>query len=84
MTTCTPCLSLDLYINTYGLFASNTDLRSVSPEVRASVPADDEDIPVNTFRAWFLGIVGTVILTALNQFFQLHSPPRECFGSNYQ
>ncbi|PKX92239.1 small oligopeptide transporter, OPT family [Aspergillus novofumigatus IBT 16806] len=47
----------------------------VSPEVRASVAADDEDIPVNTFRAWFLGIVGTVILTALNQFFQLHSPP---------
>jgi OPT family small oligopeptide transporter len=47
----------------------------VSPEVRASVPADDEDIPVNTFRAWFLGIVGTVVLTALNQFFQLHSPP---------
>jgi hypothetical protein len=77
MTTCTPCLS-----NTYELSESITDLRSVSPEVRASVPADDEDIPVNTFRAWFLGIVGTVVLTALNQFFQLHSPPRECPGAN--
>ncbi|KEY78186.1 small oligopeptide transporter OPT [Aspergillus fumigatus] len=66
-----------LVFTPYKLFQSiNIDLRSVSPEVRASVPADDEDIPVNTFRAWFLGIVGTVVLTALNQFFQLHSPPR--------
>ncbi|KAH3019699.1 hypothetical protein KXW60_006067 [Aspergillus fumigatus] len=74
-----------LVFTPYKLFQSiNIDLRSVSPEVRASVPADDEDIPVNTFRAWFLGIVGTVVLTALNQFFQLHSPPRECLGQGYQ
>ncbi|KAI9731327.1 MAG: hypothetical protein M1834_005230 [Cirrosporium novae-zelandiae] len=51
------------------------------PEVRASVPPIDEDIPVNTFRAWFLGIISTVILTALNQFFQLHTPP--IFLSSY-
>ncbi|OJJ51693.1 hypothetical protein ASPZODRAFT_138766 [Penicilliopsis zonata CBS 506.65] len=52
------------------------------PEVRASVPTGDEvDLPVNTFRAWVLGIVGTMILTALNQFFQLHSPP--IFLSSY-
>lgn len=74
-----------LVFTPYKLFQSiNIDLRSVSSEVRASVPADDEDIPVNTFRAWFLGIVGTVVLTALNQFFQLHSPPRECLGQGYQ
>lgn len=45
------------------------------PEVQASIPPIDEDVPVNTFRAWALGIVGTMVLTALNQFFQLHSPP---------
>ncbi|KAJ9254886.1 hypothetical protein DTO207G8_3416 [Paecilomyces variotii] len=45
------------------------------PEVQASIPPVDEDVPVNTFRAWVLGITGTMVLTALNQFFQLHSPP---------
>lgn len=46
------------------------------PEVQASIPpADNDDLPINTFRAWFLGIVGTMVLTALNQFFQLHTPP---------
>ncbi|KAH7166496.1 OPT oligopeptide transporter protein-domain-containing protein [Dactylonectria macrodidyma] len=45
-------------------------------EVRAIVPpVDDPELPVNTFRAWFLGIVSTIIFSGLLQFFQLHSPP---------
>lgn len=49
----------------------------VYPDVQASVADTDEDVPVNTFRAWFLGVVSTIVLTGLNQFFQLHSPPRK-------
>ncbi|EON96067.1 putative small oligopeptide opt family protein [Phaeoacremonium minimum UCRPA7] len=46
------------------------------PEVRAIVPPiDDPELPVNTFRAWFLGCVSTLIFSGLLQFFQLHSPP---------
>ncbi|KAH6957728.1 OPT oligopeptide transporter protein-domain-containing protein [Ilyonectria sp. MPI-CAGE-AT-0026] len=45
-------------------------------EVRAIVPpVDDPDLPVNTFRAWFLGIVSTIVFSGVLQFFQLHSPP---------
>uniref|UniRef100_A0A8H7N1Z8 Uncharacterized protein n=1 Tax=Bionectria ochroleuca TaxID=29856 RepID=A0A8H7N1Z8_BIOOC len=45
-------------------------------EVRAIVPpVDDVDLPVNTFRAWFLGIVSTILFSGILQFFQLHSPP---------
>jgi len=59
------------------LSACFTDSYSHSPypDVQASVSDTDEDLPVNTFRAWFLGVVGTIVLTALNQFFQLHNPP---------
>lgn len=49
----------------------------VSSDVKASVPETDEDVPVNTFRAWLLAIIATMVLTALNQFFQLHNPPSE-------
>ncbi|CAM1504916.1 Fc.00g025070.m01.CDS01 [Cosmosporella sp. VM-42] len=46
------------------------------PEVRVVVPpVDDLELPVSTFRAWFLGIISTVIVSAILQFFQLHSPP---------
>ncbi|KAK7427607.1 hypothetical protein QQZ08_005882 [Neonectria magnoliae] len=45
-------------------------------EVRAIVPpVDDPELPVNTFRAWFLGIVSTIVFSGMLQFFQLHSPP---------
>ena len=57
--------------------ASVADDHSPYPDVQASVSDTDEDLPVNTFRAWFLGIIGTMVLTALNQFFQLHNPPRK-------
>lgn len=45
-------------------------------QVQAVVPPfDDPELPVNTFRGWFLGIVSTLIFSGILQFFQLHSPP---------
>ncbi|KAI0662504.1 OPT oligopeptide transporter [Cubamyces menziesii] len=38
-------------------------------EVRAAVPnTDDPSLPVNTFRVWFLGIILSSFLSALNHF----------------
>lgn len=46
------------------------------PAVRAVVPEyDDPAIPVNTFRAWFLGIVRNPRLAGVFFFFFLLSPP---------
>ncbi|KAH8883217.1 OPT family small oligopeptide transporter [Thozetella sp. PMI_491] len=43
--------------------------------VRAVVPeTDDPDMPVNTFRAWFLGIIFVFVGSAVNQFFALRYP----------
>ncbi|QPG76695.1 hypothetical protein FOA43_004089 [Brettanomyces nanus] len=45
------------------------------PEVRAVVdPYDDELLPVNTFRAWFLGIIFTIVGSGINQFFSMRYP----------
>ncbi|BFZ59814.1 hypothetical protein YB2330_000835 [Saitoella coloradoensis] len=45
------------------------------PEVRAVVPpTDDPTLPVNTFRAWFLGIIAVVIGAGVNQFFSMRYP----------
>ncbi len=45
------------------------------PEVRAVVPeTDDPAMPVNTFRAWFLGIIFVFIGAGVNQFFSLRYP----------
>ncbi|RAH49978.1 OPT oligopeptide transporter family [Aspergillus brunneoviolaceus CBS 621.78] len=44
-------------------------------EVRAVVdPTDDPEVSANTFRAWFLGLLSTIIFTAVNQFFTLRYP----------
>jgi hypothetical protein len=44
------------------------DFHSPYTEVRASVlNTDDPALPVDTFRAWFLGIVFTVLFSSLNQ-----------------
>ncbi|OAA55787.1 small oligopeptide transporter [Niveomyces insectorum RCEF 264] len=43
--------------------------------VRAVVPeTDDPDMPVNTFRAWFLGIIFVMLGSGVNQFFSLRYP----------
>ncbi|KAI0596361.1 small oligopeptide transporter [Biscogniauxia sp. FL1348] len=45
------------------------------PAVRAVVPeTDDPGIPVNTFRAWFLGIIFVFVGAGVNQFFSLRYP----------
>ncbi|OTA85845.1 hypothetical protein M434DRAFT_82435 [Hypoxylon sp. CO27-5] len=45
------------------------------PAVRAVVPeTDDPAMPVNTFRAWFLGIVFVFLGAGVNQFFSLRYP----------
>lgn len=45
------------------------------PEVRAVVdPHDNSNLPVNTFRAWFLGIVFTIVGSGVNQFFSMRYP----------
>lgn len=45
------------------------------PEVRAVVEVgDDVDLPVNTFRAWLLGIIFTIVGSGVNQFFSMRYP----------
>ncbi|KAI5925218.1 small oligopeptide transporter [Camillea tinctor] len=45
------------------------------PAVRAVVPeTDDPGIPVNTFRAWLLGILFVFVGAGVNQFFSLRYP----------
>lgn len=54
-----------------------TYLRSDSPypEVRAAVSnVDDPSMPVNTFRAWFLGLLFTIIVSAINHFIEFRGP----------
>ncbi|KAG9320156.1 hypothetical protein KVV02_004293, partial [Mortierella alpina] len=41
-------------------------------EVRVTVPnTDDPQLPCNTFRMWFLGLLFTLIISFVNQFFHL-------------
>ncbi|KAI0014757.1 OPT family small oligopeptide transporter [Xylariomycetidae sp. FL0641] len=45
------------------------------PAVRAVVPeTDDTGMPVNTFRAWLLGVVFVFLGSGVNQFFSLRYP----------
>ncbi|KAK3176727.1 hypothetical protein OEA41_008052 [Lepraria neglecta] len=44
------------------------------PEVRAAVRNYDEDMPINTVRAWVLGILLTTIASGLNALFALRQP----------
>ncbi|KAI9932417.1 hypothetical protein MW887_008658 [Aspergillus wentii] len=45
------------------------------PEVRAVVdPTDNPEESANTFRAWFLGLISTIIFTGVNQLFTLRYP----------
>ncbi|KAF5620239.1 OPT family small oligopeptide transporter [Fusarium sp. NRRL 52700] len=48
---------------------------SPQPEVRANVPnVDDPSMPVNTLRAWTLGLLFTILGTGINQFFSMRYP----------
>ncbi|KAF2814918.1 small oligopeptide transporter [Mytilinidion resinicola] len=44
------------------------------PEVRAVVPNYDKELPANTIRAWFLGILLSVLGAAVNTVFGLRQP----------
>ncbi|KAJ5752388.1 OPT oligopeptide transporter [Penicillium odoratum] len=45
------------------------------PEVRAVVdPTDDPTVSANTFRAWFTGLLLTIVFTGVNQLFTLRYP----------
>ncbi|OCF77585.1 OPT family small oligopeptide transporter [Kwoniella mangroviensis CBS 8886] len=51
------------------------DEDSPYPEVRTSVhPTDNPYLPVSTIRAWFLGIIMSIVLPGINQFFIYRYP----------
>ncbi|KAG6837863.1 hypothetical protein H0H93_013016 [Arthromyces matolae] len=51
------------------------DDESPYPEVRAAVSTkDDPDMPVNTFRMWFLGLFFSIAVAFTNQLFSLRYP----------
>lgn len=48
---------------------------SIYPEVRAAVAnVDDPEMPVNTFRAWFLGLIFVILLSGVNQLLYFRYP----------
>ncbi|CZT53395.1 probable sexual differentiation process protein ISP4 [Rhynchosporium secalis] len=56
------------------VFTIDSD-NSVYPEVRANVPnVDDFELPINTVRMWFLGILFTIVGSGINQFFSMRYP----------
>ncbi|CAN3372264.1 hypothetical protein DIURU_004201 [Diutina rugosa] len=45
------------------------------PEVRAAIPStDDPTVPQNTIRMWVLGLIFTMIGSAINLLFSFHAP----------
>jgi hypothetical protein len=45
------------------------------PEVRAAVSnTDDMEMPVDTFRAWTIGLLWAVLIPGLNQFLHFRYP----------
>ncbi|PNY27801.1 Sexual differentiation process protein isp4 [Tolypocladium capitatum] len=44
------------------------------PEVRAAVRNYDVDLPANTVRAWFIGMLMTTVFSAMNMLFSLRQP----------
>ncbi|PIL32526.1 transporter [Ganoderma sinense ZZ0214-1] len=45
------------------------------PEVRSAVAnTDDPDMPVNTIRAWVIGVIWAILLPGMNQFFFFRLP----------
>ncbi|EJD53618.1 OPT oligopeptide transporter [Auricularia subglabra TFB-10046 SS5] len=54
---------------------ANLEDDSPYPEVRAAVAnTDDPDMPVNTLRAWVIGIIWAIVVPGLNQFFFFRYP----------
>lgn len=60
------------YIARAGLLAYFELRDSPYAEVRAAVAnTDDPNMPVNTFRMWFLGLLFTILISGMNQFFNM-------------
>ena len=60
---------------------SQADDDSPYPEVRSAVAnTDDPDMPVGTFRAWIIGLLWSIILPGMNQFFFFRYPSVEVTG----
>ncbi|KAL7278030.1 OPT oligopeptide transporter [Trametes coccinea BRFM310] len=56
-------------------YADVLDEDSPYPEVRSAVAnTDDPDMPVNTLRAWVIGILWAMIIPGMNQFFYFRYP----------
>lgn len=56
-------------------FEDDIEDDSPYPEVRAAVAnTDDVSMPANTFRMWLLGMLFTVLIAGLNQFFSMRYP----------
>ncbi|PVG00827.1 putative isp4-oligopeptide transporter [Serendipita vermifera] len=56
-------------------FEDDIEDDSPYPEVRAAVAnTDDVSMPTNTFRMWLLGMLFTVLISGLNQFFSMRYP----------
>ena len=54
---------------------ANLDEESPYPEVRSAVAnTDDPEMPVNTIRAWCIGLAWSMILPGMNQFFFFRYP----------
>ncbi|PNY24300.1 Sexual differentiation process protein isp4 [Tolypocladium capitatum] len=45
------------------------------PEVRVSVPPTDEDVPINTLRAWFIGVLTCTMVAVCNVLLGLRRSP---------
>ncbi|EEP76496.1 OPT family small oligopeptide transporter [Uncinocarpus reesii 1704] len=54
--------------------AQKVSENSPYPEVRAAVRNKDEDVPVDTIRAWTIGIFLTTVGSGLNSLFALRAP----------
>ncbi|KAI5122711.1 hypothetical protein M0805_009764 [Coniferiporia weirii] len=71
-----PVLDLDVFDDPNverGIIGLDDD--SPYPEVRSAVAnTDDPSIPVNTFRAWVLGVIWAIFLPGINQFFFFRFP----------
>lgn len=60
----------------YHTFEEDEEENSPIEEVRAAVPnTDDHMLPVMTFRFWLLGILFTIGLSFINQFFWFRDSP---------
>jgi OPT family small oligopeptide transporter len=44
-------------------------------EVRSAVPNYDQDVPANTIRAWTMGIICSIVGSAMNTLFSMRNPP---------